>query len=79
LKNTALLYNLARDARRPILRVPNNVLTPYNAQATLHYYDSFWALFLPVSIAGRVSDIWRSFVGQAFFKHLGLSVGFFPR
>ncbi len=69
----------ARDALRPILKIPNTVITPYNAQATLHYYNAFWALFLPVSVAGRVSDIWRSFVGQAFFKHLGLSVGFLPR
>ena len=30
-------------------------------------------------MTGRVSDIWRSFVGQALFRHLGLSVGFLPR
>ena len=26
-----------------------------------------------------MSDIWRSYIGQALFKHLGLSVGFLPR
>ena len=58
---------------------PKKLISPYNAQATLQNFIAFWALFLPVSVAGRVSNIWRSFVGQAFFKQLGLSVGFFPR
>jgi hypothetical protein len=61
------------------LKIPENVATPYNAQATLHFYDAFWALYLPVTVAGRVSDIWRSYFTQALFPLLGLSIGFLPR
>jgi len=67
------------NAERPILKVPSDRITPYNAQATIHFYNAFWALYLPVTVAGRVSDIWRSFVAQALFKPLGLSVGFLSR
>eukprot|EP00971_Amphidinium_carterae_P025556 504125-Amphidinium_carterae.1 len=27
-------------------------------QATLHLYEAFWGLLLPVTVHGRVSDIW---------------------
>ena len=64
---------------KSILKIPQNVVTPYNAQATLHFYDAFWALYLPVTVAGRVSDIWRSYFTQALFPMLGLSIGFLPR
>lgn len=63
----------------PILRIPRHISTPYNAQATLHFYRAFWALYLPVSVPGRVSDIWRAFFAQALFPKLGLHVGFLPR
>jgi hypothetical protein len=62
-----------------VIQIPNNVITPYNAQATIHFYAAFWALYLPISVSGRVSDIWRSFIAQAFFKHQGVSVGFLAR
>ena len=77
-ENSKTIHLLSGQAR-PILRIPNNVVTPYNAQVTLHFYPAFWALFLPVTVAGRVSDIWRSYIAQALFKHLGLSLGFLPR
>ena len=55
------------------------MVTPYNAQATLFFYQAFWALYLPVTVAGRVSDIWRSYFSQALFGHLDLFLGFLPR
>ena len=45
----------------------------------MHFYDAFWALFLPISIHGRVSDIWRSYISQTLFPNLGLHLGFLPR
>ena len=62
-----------------ILKVPSTMATPYNAQATLHFYDAFWALYLPVTVHGRVSDIWRSYFAHPLFRTLGLSLGFLPR
>jgi hypothetical protein len=36
----------------------DGMYSPYNAQATLHHYSAFWGMLLPVSVHGRVSDIW---------------------
>ena len=46
----------------------------YNAQATLHY--ALWALLLPVSVHGRVSDIWRSYIMQRLMHDVGQVIGF---
>jgi hypothetical protein len=51
---------------------------PYNAQATLHLYKSFWALLLPVTVHGRVSDIWRSFAAQRMMQDVQLRLAFHP-
>ena len=59
--------------------IPRNVLTPYNGQATLHFKNSFWALLLPATVHGRVSDIWRSYIAQRLFWNTGLHLGFLPR
>ncbi len=53
--------------------------SPYNAQATLHWYDAFWGLYLPVTVPGRVSDIWRSYFEQTVFGLLDMGVAFLPR
>ena len=54
-------------------------MTPYNTQATLIFPSGFWSLYLPVTVAGRVSDIWRSLFSQALFKRIGVDLGFLPR
>jgi hypothetical protein len=46
--------------------------TPYNAQATTHLINSFWGLYLPISVPGRVTDIWRSYIVQRLMKDVGL-------
>ena len=33
-------------------------------KATLLFYSGFWSLFLPTSVNGRVSDIWRAYFSQ---------------
>ena len=64
---------------RPVLRVPSNTMTPYNAQATIFFQSGFWSLYLPITVVGRVSDIWRSYFAQALFKKIGVEFGFLPR
>ena len=64
--NTPFVFK--RNAQRSIIKVPQTQVTPYNAQATLHFYNSFWALYLPVTVAGRVSDIWRSYFSQESYS-----------
>jgi hypothetical protein len=61
------------------LLVPINAFVPYNAQAIIHTYKSLWALLLPMTVPGRVSDIWRAYFAQAIFHHdIGLSVVMLP-
>ena len=53
-------------------------MAPFNAQATLWFRDAFAALYLPTTVHGRVSDIWRSYAAQAAFRCQGLSLAFSP-
>ena len=69
-----LPMNYAEDV--PPLQVPTHAFAPYNAQASIHTYDALWATFLPYSVPGRVSDIWRGYFAEAIFRDLGLSVVF---
>ena len=72
-------FSFTRMEETKPLMIPAGVLTPYNAQATLHFRDSFWALLLPVTVHGRVSDIWRSYIAQRLFWDTGLLFGFMAR
>ena len=50
----------------------------YNAQATLHLQPALWSLMLPVTVHGRVSDIWRGYVTQRLLRLIDLRVVFAP-
>lgn len=52
--------------------------TPYNAQASIHTHAGLWATYLPVTVPGRVSDIWRGYFAECLFSKLGLRVAFAP-
>ena len=64
---------------RPVLKIPTNTMTPYNAQATIFFESGFWSLYLPITVAGRVTDIWRLYFAQALFKTIDVELGFLPR
>ena len=72
-------FNFNRSTETRHLLVPPGSYTPYNAQATLHFEHAFFALFLPVTVTGRVSDIWRGYVSQRLFRDAGLRFGFTSR
>lgn len=61
------------------LLMPLGSLTPYNAEATLHFRHSFFSMYLPLSVTRRVSDIWRSYVSQRLFWDVGLRFGYMAR
>ena len=46
------------------------------SQATLFERDSFWGLLLPVTVHGRVTDIWRSFFTQRLMWDVGQQLAF---
>ena len=70
-------FNRSRE-HRPLI-IPTGVFTPYNAQATLHFSSGFFGLFLPVTVNGRVSDIWRSYFAQRLYWDIGAKIGFASR
>lgn len=60
------------------LALPKGVFCPYNAQATLVLQPGLWSLLLPVSVHGRVSDIWRSYIAQRLLWDAGKTIAFTP-
>ena len=66
------------DAHTPwsALYGPDDVYSPYNAQATLHKREALWGMLLPVTVHGRVSDIWRSYFTQRLMWQYGMRVVF---
>lgn len=38
---------------------------PYNAQATIFFESAFNNMLLPITVHGRVSDIWRGYIAQS--------------
>lgn len=62
---------------KPIL-LPERTLAPLNAQACLFKRTGFFMLLLPITVHGRVSDIWRGYAGQRLLWDLGLQLAFAP-
>ena len=58
--------------------IPIDRYTPYNAQATLHLYPSLWSLLLPITVHGRVADIWRGYMFQRLAQDVGIRLIFSP-
>lgn len=72
-----LPLDFARADPAACLVVPQGVFAPFNAQATLFARrDMLWALYLPVTVHGRVSDIWRSYFVQRLMWDAGAVVTF---
>jgi hypothetical protein len=55
-----LSFRSGRSARLEV--IPPGVMTPFNAQATAFGKAGFWGMLLPITVHGRVSDIWRSYI-----------------
>ena len=56
--------------------IPVGTYTPWNARATLFMRSSFFGLVLPVTVPGRVSDIWRSYITTRLLQEAGMQVVF---
>ncbi|CAD7944598.1 unnamed protein product [Amoebophrya sp. A25] len=64
--------------KRHAVVLPKGQLTPYNAQCVVNLKSAFWALLLPVTVNGRVSDIWRSYIAQKLLWDIDEHVAFMP-
>jgi hypothetical protein len=71
-------FTFGRTATSLPLLIPYSAYSPYNAQATTHLYSAFWGLYLPITVPGRVTDIWRSYITQRLMKDIGLHVIYTP-
>ena len=69
-------FRATSGAEPPALLLGPHVYAPFNAQATLFLQKAFWFLFLPVTVHGRVSDIWRSYICQRLLWTLDLRLEF---
>lgn len=61
-----------------VVSLSPGVMAPYNAEATLHHYDAFWGLFLPLSVHSHIADIWRAYVTQRMMWDVGGRLHFVP-
>tara|TARA_B110000305_G_C19458059_1_gene652266 strand:+ start:428 stop:1663 length:1236 start_codon:yes stop_codon:yes gene_type:complete len=62
-------FNLNRTSA---FLVPIDKFCPFNAQATLWYKQAFKYMILPITVHGRVSDIWRGYIMQKMSKQNNL-------
>merc|ERR1712126_189026 len=85
--NTILTWTIYRLTRQLPLNfdtdgdgasLEEGTFVPYNAQATIHSKEAFFGLILPISVHGRVSDIWRSYFTQRLMWLAGASLAFMP-
>jgi STELLO glycosyltransferases len=73
-----LPFSFSKDIAPHAIAVPQGVFAPYNAQAQVSIRAALWALYLPVTVPGRVSDIFRSYMAQRLFWDVNLTVAFTP-
>ena len=77
-QSNSIHFTFDRSQKSLPLLTPSNAYSPYNAQATTHLYHAFWGLYLPVTVPGRITDIWRSYFTQRIMKDLGMHVIYTP-
>ena len=57
-------YPVTFDSTQKASYVKSGVISPFNAQATVFTSSGFELMLLPVTVHGRVSDIWRGYIAQ---------------
>jgi hypothetical protein len=76
------IFRLTRESdvrfdKRSPMALAHGTMTPFNTQNTCFYYDAFWALLVPMSVAFRVCDIWRGYIMQRLLWDINGYVSFF--
>ena len=64
------------EKKGAIVVPPASTFVPWNAQGVLIRKEAVFGLLLPVTVPGRVSDIWRSYIASRLLWETGLSVGY---
>jgi hypothetical protein len=66
-KKVPFNFRAAEDSASNNVLLPLGKFAPYNAQATVHTKAGLWAIYLPITVQGRVSDIWRGYFAETIF------------
>jgi hypothetical protein len=69
-----LPMDFAPEEKSSSILVPSANFVPYNAQGTIHTAPAFFATMLPITVQGRVTDIWRSYWAECLFRDIDLSL-----
>lgn len=48
------------DSNRGQVVLEPFTFSPYNSRNTIHHYDAFWGLYMPIVLSSKISDIIRS-------------------
>jgi len=64
------------ERKNCVLRQSPGTFIPFNAQATLFRPGAFFGVLLPITVTGRTSDIWRSYILQRILWETDKRVGF---
>ena len=67
---------LTFSRQNTVVAVSAGTYSPWNAQAVLVHRSAFFGLVLPVTVTGRVSDIWRSYITSRLLWEAGHTVAF---
>lgn len=70
--------NVAFDSSLAPLAIPTRTFAPFNSQNTVFAQRALWLLYLPVTTAFRVTDIWRGYWAQRLLWETGSVVAFYP-
>lgn len=70
--------NVTFDSRAPSVTLARGIMAPFNSQNTMFSRDALWCLFLPITVAFRVTDIWRGYWAQRLLWLIGQRIAFFP-
>lgn len=58
------------------IAVPRSVYAPFNSQNTLWSECSFFAMYLPITVTFRFTDILRGYVAKRLFDQFDITLGF---
>jgi hypothetical protein len=79
------IYRLTQDipkefdpTRLDCVAIDPRHYAPFNAQSTLFHESAFFGMVLPMSVNGRVSDIWRSYILERILRVDGGQIAFCP-
>ncbi|RCN48272.1 hypothetical protein ANCCAN_05687 [Ancylostoma caninum] len=70
--------NEAFNKMAPSVILEKGTYAPWNSQNTLFNRKAFFILYLPVTVAFRVTDIWRSYFAQKLLHMIGENIAFYP-